>query len=421
MMTSQTRINIKNKVQAKAVKLSKKHRFLALEWSTGVGKTLGALKIVREIIRDNPSATGYLVCKESTHRKNWRDDIAKHRMEVVENASEMLLYASLHKCTKKADFVILDECHGLTPKRISKLVKVFNKKTKVILLSATIPKDKRKLINETFRNRVHYDKIPLVKAIDLGLLPPPKVIVHKLKLRQDMGKNKWKLVMRKPKKIKKKLQPIHECHFKDYFKLIKTIPKTHGVTCYGSEQEYYDKISSQMDYYYNLSRDTENVPYLAREGCRNKWLNLALTRKKFIAEVKTSVVGWLVKGFRKDNSRFICFTGTIKQANSLGGSSAVHSKNSNKENQDIIDCFNRGECTELFAVNMLREGVNLTNIEVGTITQLDSGVGSFFQMLGRCLRYEYPEMHLVILEGTQDEVYFKKAMSDFDEKYVTWR
>lgn len=418
---TRTRIDIKNEVQSKAVELAKKHRFLCLEWSTSCGKTLASLKIVKDIIEDNPQAKGYIVCKESTHKKNWRDDITKHNMGIVEDASEMLLYASLHKCEYKADFVILDECHGLTEKRLNKLVKVFHRDTKVIFLSATIPKLKRKLINSRFRNKVHYYKIPLIKAIDLGLLPVPKIIVHKLKLRQDMGNKKWKLVMRKPKKIKKKLQPIHECHFKDYFKLMKSIPKTHGITCYGSEQEYYDKISSQMDYYYNLSRDTANVPYLAREGCRNKWLNLALTRKKFIAEVKTSVVGWLVKGFRKDNSRFICFTGTIKQANSLGGSSAVHSKNSSKENQDIIDCFNRGECTELFAVNMLREGVNLTDIEVGTITQLDSGVGSFFQMLGRALRYEYPEMHLVLLVDTQDEVYFKNVMSDFDEKYVTWR
>ena len=70
----------------------------------------------------------------------------------------------------------------------------------------------------------------------------------------------------------------------------------------------------------------------------------------------------------------------------------------NDVNDELIDCFNRLECDELFAVKMLREGVNLTQIEKGIITQLDSKIGSFFQMLGRCLRYEFPEMHLLVIQ-----------------------
>ena len=67
---------------------------------------------------------------------------------------------------------------------------------------------------------------------------------------------------------------------------------------------------------------------------------------------------------------------------------------------------------------MLREGVNLTNVQKGIIVQLDSTIGSFYQMLGRCLRHEFPEMHLIIIENTQDEVYFTKAMKDFDNRYI---
>ena len=69
---------------------------------------------------------------------------------------------------------------------------------------------------------------------------------------------------------------------------------------------------------------------------------------------------------------------------------------------------------------MLREGINLTQIEKGVITQLDSGIGSFFQMLGRCLRHEFPELHLFVIKGTQDEVYFNNSMKGFNQKYVTW-
>ena len=163
------------------------------------------------------------------------------------------------------------------------------------------------------------------------------------------------------------------------------------------------------------------IPYPIRTGCRNKFLNIASQRKKFIAEVKTQTVKDLVKEFRLDNTRFICFTGSIKQVKELGSISAVHSKNKNEVNQNLIDCFNSLECSELFAVNMLREGVNLTNIERGIITQLDSGIGSFFQMLGRCLRHEFPEMHLLVVQDTQDVVYFNKSMNNFNEEFITWR
>ena len=70
---------------------------------------------------------------------------------------------------------------------------------------------------------------------------------------------------------------------------------------------------------------------------------------------------------------------------------------------------------------MLREGVNLTNIERGIITQLDSTIGSFFQMLGRCLRHEFPEMHLLVVQDTQDVKYFDNSMEKFNQKYITWR
>ena len=70
---------------------------------------------------------------------------------------------------------------------------------------------------------------------------------------------------------------------------------------------------------------------------------------------------------------------------------------------------------------MLREGVNLTEIERGIITQLDSEIGSFFQMLGRCLRHEFPEMHLIVLQDTQDVVYFNRSMKNFNKDFITWR
>lgn len=410
------RMNPKDLIQSKAVKLSRKHRFLCLEWATGTGKTLAAVKIVDDLLKSNPKAKGYLICKESTHKKNWLLDLKKHNKSKVAKSMKTILYASLKNQKEKADFIILDECHALTPLRIKALKKILQKGTKILFLSATIPAEKKSLINVLCANRIHYYGISLNKAFELKLLPEPSLVVHKVYLNDKIVRGKlWEYRARKTKGNITK-----HCSHKELFMVMKTYPKDIGIICQGTEKETYDALTKQMLYYQGLSEDMK-IPYPIRTGCRNKFLNIASQRKKFIAEVKTENVKDLVKEFRLDNLRFICFTGSIKQVKELGSDSAVHSKNDDKFNQNLIDCFNNEECTELFAVKMLREGINLTNIERGIITQLDSGIGSFFQMLGRCLRHEFPEMHLLVVQDTQDVVYFKRSIEKFNKKYITWR
>ena len=409
----------KNKIQSKAVSLSNTHRFLCLEWSTGTGKTLGAAKIVNNILKKKPKATGYLICKESTHKKNWIDDLKKHKKSKVVKSLKTILYASLKNQKEKADFVILDECHALTPLRIAALKQILQRGTQIIFLSATINEEKKLLMNTLCNNRIHYYTISLNKAFELDLLPKPSLVVHKVYLNKEIVKGKlWEFRARMPKN--KKSGVFKTCSHAELFMTLKNTPKNWGVIALGSEQEKYDAMTKQMLYYQDLSQDM-SIPYPIRTGCGHKFLNIASQRKKFIAEVKTENVKDLVKEFRLSNLRFICFTGSIRQVEELGADNAVHSKNKGTINQDLIDCFNRLECSELFAVNMLREGVNLTSIERGVITQLDSGIGSFFQMLGRCLRHEFPEMHLLVVQDTQDVVYFKKSMKNFNKDFITWR
>ena len=361
-------MEIKDKIQERAVELSREHQHVCLEWSTGCGKTLAAVKIAEDILKSNPKATGYLVCKESTHKKNWHLDIIKHKRGHILKNTTTLLYNSLKKYNKGADFVILDECHALTPKRIEAFKGILKRGTKLIFLSATIPDD-RKYSMLRLCKKIKFDTIPLIKAIELGLLPEPELVLHKATL----------------------------------------TPIQRGI---------YDGLTNEMYKYKEMSDDI-TAHYSTRNHAHNKFLNLGSKRKNFIAEVKTKLLMELVASFRKEDARFICFTGSIEQAKEIGANSAVHSKNDKGVNGNLIDCFNDKTCKELFAVKMLRESVNLTDVEKGIITQLDSTIGSFYQMLGRCLRHEFPQMHIIVLDGTQDVAYFKKSMSTFDKKYIT--
>ena len=396
-------------IQSRAVISSAKHKHLVLEWSTGCGKSLASIKIIEAILKDNPSATGYIVCKESTHKKNWIDDVKKHGYGHILNNITLLLYASAKKMSK-CDFIILDECHGLTPKRMAVIKNFVDKNTAVIYLSATIEKQKKYLISEIARYTEKYYKISLLKAIELELLPEPEIVIHRVKLENNSTRNNV-FLMKKGTATKAHKA---ECDYHQRWDVFGKYQNIHlSVRC--NEQEYYDLITDQMNYNLEMSR---SGPTAMRTPCKNKFLNLGSKRKKFIAKAKSAKARRLVEEFRSESYRFVCFTGSIEQSVMLGSESSVNSKNSKEYNQELIDCFNRQDCSELFAVKMLRESVNLTDIQKGIVVQLDSTIGSFYQMLGRCLRHEFPQMHLLILEDTQDEVYFASAMKDFDLKFI---
>jgi superfamily II DNA or RNA helicase len=379
-----------------------------LEWATGAGKTFASVKIVDDIIKKNKGAKGYLLCKESTHKKNWLDDIKLHKMEHVLKNIETVLYASSKKLQAKADFIILDECHALTDMRAAHIQRLIGPDTKLIFLSATIPDDKKKLISLLSKRKVEYYKISLIDAIKLGLLPKPKVIVHSIELLDDNNRI-YEFTMNKGLKPKSVMKTVI---YSERWKMFNQY--THirmNVLC--NQKEYYSYLSEQMAY---LHEKKLTVSYMERIQLANKFMNMASARKKFIASVKTIKAQEILKEF--NGFRHVCFTGSIEQSLELGGGSSVNSKNHKKVNQELIDGFNTKMYSMLFAVNMLREGLNLTEIEKGLIIQLDSTVGSYFQMLGRMLRHEFPEVHLIKLNGTQDEKYFEKAMSDFSEDFI---
>lgn len=303
------------------------------------------------------------------------------------------------------------ECHAITPKRMQEIKRLIDKNTKLIFLSATIPKDKKLLISELSKNNEKYYTITLLDAIKMELVPKPKVIVEYIELKNDHKRiYEFKMVKGKGKKT------ILNCNYLNRWNYIKTV-QNYDLTVYCNEFEYYSYLSEQMEYLDSKIKDPFE-DYFKKMLMRNKFLNIASQRKKFIAKVKTEKAKEIIDKFKQDKSRFICFTGSIEQSLELGANSSVNSKNKADVNKELIEGFNSKMYSELYAVNMLREGLNLTQIEKGLIIQLDSTVGSYFQMMGRMMRHEFPTIYLIILLGTQDEKYFERAMVDFDMNFI---
>jgi len=345
----------KDEIQNKAVVLSESHPSLLLSFATGVGKSLAAIKIIER----NPEERWYILCKQTDHIDNWIKEFTKHEKEHLLFNVEIFCYDSLHKYVGTKANLVLDEGHAITELRLDLIKQI--KSDKVVILSATVDIEKKMLLKEIKGNLREFH-ISISDAIKQGLLPPPKIYVVDIFLDE-------------------------------------------------AQQKQYNKITASVDFF------RQKHFQLQQEWTEYKWLGTALKRKVMLSNFKTQIAKQLLEKFR--NKRLVCFTGSVDQCNLLGGENVVHSKTKNKKaNQKLIDNFNNKKIDKLFAVNMLRESMNLTDIDLGIIIQLDNQKLSFIQMLGRVFRADLPECYVLVVRNTQDEVYLKTVLEGFDTKYI---
>ena len=382
----------KNIIQEKAVALAQDNNLL-LSWATGTGKSLAALKIAATI----PNKKWYIVCKEIPHIKNWYNEFKKHKINP--SNFEVFCYDSLHKYSDTEANLILDEVHSLTPLRISLLLKI--KFNKVICLSALVPDEKKELL-KSFISFTEYH-ISLSEAIELKLIPMPKIYIVDVFL-----KNSEPTEIHILKKGNKDKRQIVKCSFKDRYTVFRkyTDVELH-IMC--TQQEKYLLINAEIDYY-----KTQYFK-IRKEWAQYVWLQATLKRKNYLADIKTEKAKEILSLLK--DKRLICFTGSIDQCNMLGKDYAIHSE-TNTDNNEIITKFNNLEISKLFAVKMLREGVNLEQIDSSLIIQLDNQILSFIQMLGRCIRGLLPECYILVVKNTQDEVYLNTALTGFNTDYL---
>lgn len=355
--------------------ISKEVKGVLLSMATGVGKTLIAIMCYEQYFKETQKR-GYLVIKETNHEGVWRDEFKKWGKEELLEHLDIFCYASLHKyANTTTGFIILDECHALSEGREDKLESIaFDK---MVSLSATVGKEvKQRLRDLVPKGQFEEYHISLQEAIDMGLIPSPKIYTNYVELDEDERKLPW----------------------------TKKDPRLF------SEREYYQKISKRVVYW-------QNQYMQSAEGWQErKWMISALERKKFMASCKTNRAKEMLKYLH--GKRFICFTGGIEQCAELGVSQAIHSKIHKKDREKLINEFNEGKTSELYAVGMLRESMNLEGIEAGIIVQLDNQQGTTEQIIGRVLRSLAPEVYILLCRDTKDEDYFTKATKGIDPSSI---
>lgn len=407
MIDKRTKTNIRNEIQGNIVNKIQKYDNIVLQWATGVGKTLAALKAMQSV-----GGTWYIVCSEIAHIKTWEDEIKKHKIKCDNCDIQIFCYASLKKYVNTKANIILDECHhAISELRQTYFSEIESQKR--IFLSATLPKTTYvEVVNLFTNNSIYREKIGISKAIELGILPEPLVKV--IMCRLDNTYKSWVYVKSKGKKDIKsgEPRPKYSSSYRgrwDVIKMLKGQPRYElHISC--TEQEYYDLCNEDIKYYKKMLYSQKWMQFML--------LNTATKRKRFLAEAKTKYLDSLVDKIKDDNLRHVVFTGSIKQANLF--KNVIHSKQDRKYIRSTIDRFNKLKIDNLVCVQMLRESVNLRNIDIGVITQLDSKELSFVQMLGRCFRSETPILYVLCMKDTRDEAYLNTALKEIDEKYIVY-
>lgn len=361
-----------------------------LELATGTGKSRMALEKVKSL----KAKSLLLIVNRIVHKQNWADEITKWWPDCQIDIT-MTTYKSLHKYSGKYDCAIFDECHHLSELCREYLSSYTIKHS--VLCSATVKDTLKKEFHSIFKDLVIYTK-DLRDVIDEGILPDPKVYLLPLTLRTDIP---TMYIMKNPRAKGK----LVECSYAVRWNFIKQ--KNNPVKIYCTERQYLTDLNNQIDYWKKRFMATKNP------AIKNKWLKLCGDRLKWLSDKKTGLVNTILcylAGFRT-----LTFCNSIEQTELLG-KHCINSKN--KDSVKVLNDFNKDKIKHITACNMLNEGMNLANCQVGIYANLNSSETIVKQRMGRLLRHPNPVLIIPYYKGTREEELINSMLEDYNEELI---
>ena len=379
--------------ELKEIVLSYKHKHTILQLPTGYGKTRIALEMLN--LRYPEGGPVLIVVPKLVLIDTWKAEISKwypkNKWDIT-----FTTYISFHKHSIKSwDMVIFDECHHITERVKLNYHKALYKRT--IYLSATIKKETIWWIKTTHNNKVDLIKLSLKDAIDDDVLPEPLVYLVPMTLNDTVPTE----IYVKNKKAKNTISVPYNQRMK-YWKR-KDIQLR--VIC--TQHEYNNILENQINYYKNLYMNSQAMYQ------KNIWLHIAGERLKYLSNLKEDFIKKILKKLAK--KRVITFCGDIKQTEKLS-KNCINSKS--KSSSDTLNQFNNGKIKHITACNMLNEGVNLVNCQIGIWAMYNSSSIMIIQKIGRLLRHDTPIVILPYYVDTREEEIVKKMLENFSENNI---
>lgn len=347
-----------------------------LNWSTGVGKTRGAMMLIESLLKRNPQLNVLIGVPTEVLKDQWIRLCAQNNLFIV---CKVEIFNTIVKNHYDVDLFIVDECDTTaTPVLINIYQTV---KYKYILgLTATWHRlDGKEVLLEKYMQIC--DTITTADAV----------------------KNNW-------------LSP-----YRNYKVLINV-----DLTDYKEYDQKFHQLFSIFDNDFKLAMELLQKPsklkvWTKRKGIDEKnakgylaaWMRMLRKRKEFVMRhPKKFEIADKILDARKDK-KCITFCATIKDSEYFKHRGPLlHSKKKKTENKKIIESFNDGGPSVLSTNKSADAGVDIKGLSVGIILSGDSSSRRFVQRTGRCIRLEdnkLAEMFTLVIAGTNDERWFENA------------
>lgn len=372
-------------------------RNILLELPTGSGKSKITLDKIKNLSKNSSNERLLIVVPRNVHKQNWKDEIEKWWPDCNLNI-EYTTYVSFPKYAGEWDYIIYDECHHLS-ERCREQLYAFKARYS-LLCSATVGYKLKRIFNIHFKNLRIYSKT-LREAIESEILPDPRVYLIPLDLNM---KNKTEAIIKNPKGNKTPVRIDYEQKgliWKKY-----TVDTPVVISC--TERQYVCNLNSEIDYWFRRYNRTK------AEFAKNKWLRLCGERLLWLSNRKTGLIKTLIK--KLSNYRTLTFCNGIKQTEILG-KNCINSKN--KKSVSILNDFNNKKIKHITACNMLNEGMNLQDCQVGIYANLNSSNTIVLQRTGRLLRHKNPVIIIPYYKDTREEELVRKMTENYNPDLIT--
>jgi len=364
---------------------------IILELPTGFGKTRLSIEKVKSL----NIKTLLIVVNRVVHKTVWQEEIDKWWKNNSINIT-MTTYVSLHKYAGNYDAIIWDEVHHFT-ERCAEIVNTGYSSKYNIFLTATLPKEAKEILCNTFSNIYTYKKT-LRNAIDSAILPDPKVFLIPLQLNNSLYTEE---IVKNPKKG----NPV-TVFYNNRFTVSAIKNRKIVIKC--TPFQYISELDRQIEWFKEKYMRTRNDVF------KFKWLKLCGDRLKFLSDQKIPYTQEILKLL--DNYRTITFCNNIEQTKILG-KYCINSKE--EHSMEYYNMFNDKQINHITACNMLNESANLVDCKVGIYNNLNSSDVIIKQRQGRTLRHNKPVIIIPYFKGTREAELIKKMSENYNPSLIT--
>lgn len=374
-----------------------RHKCIIAQLPTSFGKTKFAISLTNRIcdrvFENDKDETSILILVPTIFLKEeWKKEIDKWG-GIKSDRIIMECYNSIHKYKGKYfDIVICDELQHLSEARKQSLEEI-NISYNLIGLSATLPKR----IYEWITSK--YDcfciKETIQGAINNDILPDPTIYLMPLFFDKSISECIYR---NKEKKL-----PIIKSSWENRWKYF---GKNAEIQVQCTKMQYLTDLNSQIEWY-------KNKAMRGNAWAKTKWLKLCNDRLKWLSSCKNSVLLPLLEKLK--TKRTITFCSSIEQSEILG-KNCINSKNKNSSKNLIR--FNNKRLSHITACNMLNEGANLVECQVGIFANINASDIITTQRIGRILRHRNPIIILPYYKSTREEELIKKHLEGYNPDLI---